>query len=499
MLLGLMFSLLAGVIVLVIIRHDKGSVLLSFLVASMFVFVLSMLIYIAKKGGINTRVSFLLFGPSCVRETMQYLSMTLGVQSFLVAAGRYTAPLFFLWTAFCYNEDISLINVKKYAGWFCLLPIFFLVISIPVVFERYFARTVVLLKAVYFFSFFWIIFYVLFSLGVLVMEYRNITIRWFKKQFLQKSLLIFGLCIIYFVFCSQDPAQVLLFYRNAFMQSKHVWYLSKGFNAPLFLIICLFMIFCEIVSFITLLRYTQLSWDEEKEEATLKKKAHDVAASVNIIVHGIKNDLLVNTIIIKRLERYLVVLPADTNKIELLVSQLKKSNDGMAKRMEQLYSSMQNQSLCFRLVPLQSVLDDAVVSFHMKYPDGPVVQKKKTDFCVLCDRSYLCEAFANLLLNGWEASYCREFPEPVEIQVQEERKWTAVHIIDKGKGIPASIRSKLYEPFVSSKNSATNWGMGMYYVRSIIRDHMGLIHFETGPAGTVFYVLLPKIRRKANE
>ena len=54
-------------------------------------------------------------------------------------------------------------------------------------------------------------------------------------------------------------------------------------------------------------------------------------------------------------------------------------------------------------------------------------------------------------------------------------------------------QKKIFEPFYSSKNSNTSWGMGLYHVRTIVRAHVGSLRVESKPGrGTSFFVLLPK-------
>lgn len=37
---------------------------------------------------------------------------------------------------------------------------------------------------------------------------------------------------------------------------------------------------------------------------------------------------------------------------------------------------------------------------------------------------------------------------------------------------------KIFEPFYSSKNSNSNWGMGLYYVREIVKSHLGFMRVD---------------------
>ena len=97
--------------------------------------------------------------------------------------------------------------------------------------------------------------------------------------------------------------------------------------------------------------------------------------------------------------------------------------------------------------------------------------------------------FYNLMLNGCEAVAAgtgrilvdvREIPSGVEIRVT-----------DNGHGIPAAVRGRLFEPFVSEgKENGT--GLGLTVVQKIVQDHGGEVSVEkTSAEGTVFRLRLP--------
>ena len=71
---------------------------------------------------------------------------------------------------------------------------------------------------------------------------------------------------------------------------------------------------------------------------------------------------------------------------------------------------------------------------------------------------------------------------------------------DNGPGIPPEIRNHIFDPFFTSKNTNYNWGMGLYYVRKIVRSHLGRLRLEnrTG-GGTVFLMLLPAYDARRRE
>ena len=79
-----------------------------------------------------------------------------------------------------------------------------------------------------------------------------------------------------------------------------------------------------------------------------------------------------------------------------------------------------------------------------------------------------------------------------EIEIEYGRMWVEIIISDRGKGIDKKQKKHIWEPFNSSKNSSTNWGIGMYFTRRVIKRHFGSISFSPRKdGGTSFMVMLP--------
>jgi signal transduction histidine kinase len=79
----------------------------------------------------------------------------------------------------------------------------------------------------------------------------------------------------------------------------------------------------------------------------------------------------------------------------------------------------------------------------------------------------------------------------INIEITGVADGVQVRVIDNGRGIPESVRDKLFEPFVSSgKENGT--GLGLTVVQKIIQDHGGDVGVEkTSSEGTIFRLTLP--------
>lgn len=122
---------------------------------------------------------------------------------------------------------------------------------------------------------------------------------------------------------------------------------------------------------------------------------------------------------------------------------------------------------------------------------------------VPANRDKLIQAFLNLLKNAAEA--VGELPEPgriilrtafrpgVRMTVPGTTSRVAlplmIEIEDTGVGVPEHIKQHLFDPFVTTKTRGS--GLGLALVGKIIRDHGGVIEFESERRRTVFRVLLP--------
>ncbi len=90
---------------------------------------------------------------------------------------------------------------------------------------------------------------------------------------------------------------------------------------------------------------------------------------------------------------------------------------------------------------------------------------------VEADANQLQQVLLNLLNNAREA-----FANWGEIRVETERAdtragWARLAVIDDGPGIPPDVKSRIFVPFSTTKESGTGLGLPISY--RIVRDHGG--------------------------
>jgi two-component system, NtrC family, sensor histidine kinase HydH len=122
------------------------------------------------------------------------------------------------------------------------------------------------------------------------------------------------------------------------------------------------------------------------------------------------------------------------------------------------------------------------VALSVELPPGPVE--------LSIDSAQVQQVLLNLLLNALDA-----LPQGGVVRVEvrpatPEEPAVAVRIRDSGQGIAPRIRERLFEPFVSSKE--TGLGLGLSISRRLVEAHGGTIRGENVPGGgALFAFTLP--------
>ncbi len=92
----------------------------------------------------------------------------------------------------------------------------------------------------------------------------------------------------------------------------------------------------------------------------------------------------------------------------------------------------------------------------------------------------------NLVLNGTQA-----MPQGgrLTLALAPRDGRVRLSVADTGPGIPAEMRPRVFEPFVTTK--ADGVGLGLALTKRIVEDHGGAIGFDTSEKGTTFWVEVP--------
>jgi signal transduction histidine kinase len=110
---------------------------------------------------------------------------------------------------------------------------------------------------------------------------------------------------------------------------------------------------------------------------------------------------------------------------------------------------------------------------------------------VMADPEQLKQVFVNLISNAVQAMTGQGGI--LTITTGASEGFVFIRFSDTGPGIAEGVLSKIFDPFVSTRDDGT--GLGLTIVHRIVDDHDGHIEVATDPAaGSAFTVWLPALQ-----
>lgn len=129
------------------------------------------------------------------------------------------------------------------------------------------------------------------------------------------------------------------------------------------------------------------------------------------------------------------------------------------------------------------------------------VAELTTDFgdvpAVHCHAGDINQVVLNLVLNAahaiGDAIEGKDDKGRITVRTRAIGDYVEISVGDTGAGIPESVRSRIFEPFVTTKEVGRGAGQGLALSRGIVVEKLkGSLHFETETGkGTTFFIRLP--------
>ncbi len=208
------------------------------------------------------------------------------------------------------------------------------------------------------------------------------------------------------------------------------------------------------------------------------------------IAHEIKNPLTPIQLSAERLRRkYGKVLTEDREVFELCTDTIIRQVGDVTRMVDEFsaFARMPKPQMAehdIRDIVRASVLDRQMagqdITFDKKLPSEPII--------VSCDRRLISQAISNVVKNAEEAILAyAESPDReagwrgrIETVVRLDGDRVDVEVIDNGPGLPKHNRTRLLEPYVTTKGNKGT-GLGLAIVQKSVEQHGGTLSLEDAP------------------
>lgn len=182
----------------------------------------------------------------------------------------------------------------------------------------------------------------------------------------------------------------------------------------------------------------------------------------------------------------LSLLARETERLELLVGRVLELS-----RLEASYIYARDQ------LDVEAVIDEAIAAFDAVTLTKPtdVARDIQLGLTVAGDRPMLVRALVNLLTNAWK--YTGE-DKQIAITAVESGRWIDLTVHDNGSGIDPTEQRAIFEQFqrgrAADASGAPGVGLGLSFVRAIVRGHGGKLDLDSNPGHTAFRIRLKRRR-----
>ncbi len=211
------------------------------------------------------------------------------------------------------------------------------------------------------------------------------------------------------------------------------------------------------------------------------------------IAHEIKNPLTPIQLSAERIRRkYGRVIVEDRETFEKLTDTIVRQVGDIKTMVDEFAAFARVPQPTFGLHDIREVVQEpmiqyreshSAITYEMDLPSTPVA--------VQCDGRLLAQALTNLVKNATEAVQSRaeaaDAPEGfrgrVRAVVTSDGERATIEVIDNGPGLPKQNRSKLLEPYVTTKGRKGT-GLGLAIVQKIVEQHGGTLTLDDAPTDT---------------
>ncbi|MEL6867646.1 MAG: ATP-binding protein [Bacteroidota bacterium] len=177
-------------------------------------------------------------------------------------------------------------------------------------------------------------------------------------------------------------------------------------------------------------------------------------------------------------------------EIQQLIDSIKHGADRTIHIVDSIRHFSRHNKDAFQKANIHQAIDSALtilnnqiskdIQLHRDYGELPLVA---------CQINKISQVFLNIINNAIQAIGNKG---ELRISTQEQGNWVLISIADNGPGMDEVTRSKIFQPFFTTKDKDKGTGLGLSISHRIIQAHGGRIEVQSQLGeGSVFLIYLP--------
>jgi PAS domain S-box-containing protein len=162
-----------------------------------------------------------------------------------------------------------------------------------------------------------------------------------------------------------------------------------------------------------------------------------------------------------------------------------------------LHISRESANERFRTTRVGKILDETLEICRERFRSNGVrliLPVHVPEFSVAVREVQIAQVLLNLLQNAFDAVVDQSGERWVRVEVAPREDWVVISVSDSGPGIPPGLRSRIMEPFFTTKPVGKGTGLGLSLSKTIAEEHGGRLEFSEDQGRTCFSLFLPMVR-----
>ena len=211
------------------------------------------------------------------------------------------------------------------------------------------------------------------------------------------------------------------------------------------------------------------------------------------IAHEIKNPLTPIQLSAERLRRkYSKEILTDPEVFQQCTDTIIRQVNDIGRMVDEFSSFARMPSAVMKPIELNEIVRQAAFLQRVAHPEIEyVLDLPLTSVWLQCDGRLVSQALTNILKNAAEAIRGHGAAEhvaqnvkegelgPILVALKEEPDVVSVQVTDSGCGLPQTNRTRLTEPYMTTRAKGT--GLGLAIVNKVMEDHGGTLSLDDAP------------------
>lgn len=227
---------------------------------------------------------------------------------------------------------------------------------------------------------------------------------------------------------------------------------------------------------------------------TASSKLSSLGEMAGGVAHEINNPLAVISQLSAQVIELVDEVPIDQSTIKMMLNKIDSTTQRIAQIVKGLRTfSRDAKNDSYENVTIAQLLEDTF-SFCKERMRTHGIKLIVDDFpkevSIEARVTELSQVVLNLLNNSCDALEKVE-EKWIRVSVSKTQHTVSLSIIDSGTGIDESVRSKIFNPFFTTKELGKGTGLGLSISIGIIQSHGGTLTLDQNQRNTAFIITLP--------